>query len=89
MITTFRERLTTSALRRAGTPVLPSWDVINDTAWAYFAALLRVSDPFESILTMVKTSPYPVALFSVGDMPILSPTCLRVCTMDEIVMTYG
>jgi hypothetical protein len=86
-MTTFLERLTTSALLSAGAPCPPPpppWGGTNDASWPYRAGLSRSNEPFGSIPTIVKTSPYPVALASVGATPIRSPTLLyRFVLMDE------
>ena len=81
VITTFLERLTTSALLSAGTPPPPpppsEWGGTKDAPWLYCAGLSRSNDPtFGSIPTMVNTSPYPSANFAVGATPIRSPTRL-------------
>ena len=92
-MTTFLERLTTSALLSAGAPYPPPppWGGTNDASGPYRAGLSRSNEPFGLIPTIVKTSPYPVALASVGATPIRSPTLLyRFVLLDEDTgMVYG
>ena len=72
MITIFLERLITSALNKAG-EFAPR---MNVALCSYSALLSSCSIPLSLMSVMVKLSPCPVDLTSVGDIAILSPIFL-------------